>query len=85
MKRAMPTPPQQSLSPAHANTILDSIADGVFTVDETGKIAGGVETFRNLYTLEALQKEIKRAYTFGDILCKNHQILKIFDILPQYR
>lgn len=34
----MPTPPQQPLSPAHANTILDSIADGVFTVDEKMRI-----------------------------------------------
>jgi PAS domain S-box-containing protein len=157
----MPAFPQQSLSPAHANTILDSIADGVFTVDEnmrityfnraaekitgvsrqeaigqfcfevlranvcertcslrcsfetgketinrqvnilradgkqipisistavlrdeTGKITGGVETFRDLSVLEALQKEIKRAYTFEDIVSKNHRILKIFDILP---
>lgn len=50
--------------------------------DETGKIAGGVETFRDLSALEALQKEIKRAYTFEDIVSKNHRILQIFDILP---
>jgi PAS domain S-box-containing protein len=152
---------QKALPPAHAQTILDSVADGVFTVDESmrityfnhaaeritgvareeaigqfcfevlranvcektcslrcsfetgketinrhvnilradgkqipisistavlrdekGKIAGGVETFRDLSTLEELQKEIKRAYTFEDIVSKNHRILKIFDILP---
>jgi len=157
----MPTLPQQCLSPAHANTILDSVADGVFTVDEemrityfnhaaekitgvarqeaigqfcfevlranvcertcslrcsfetgketinrhvnilradgkqipisistavlrddNGNIVGGVETFRDLSTLAELQKEIKRAYTFEDIVAKNHQMLKIFDFLP---
>lgn len=151
----------KALPPAHAQTILDSIADGVFTVDEkmrityfnraaekitgvsrreaigqycfevlranvcertcslrcsfetgeqtinrhvnilradgkqipisistavlrddNGNIVGGVETFRDLSTLEELQKEIKRAYTFEDIVSKNHRILKIFDILP---
>jgi transcriptional regulator with PAS, ATPase and Fis domain len=50
--------------------------------DETERITGGVETFRDLSVLEALQKEIKRAYTFEDIVSKNHRILKIFDILP---
>jgi len=152
---------QKALTPAHAQTILDSIADGVFTVDEkmrityfnhaaekitgvsrreaigqycfevlranvcektcslrcsfqtgketisrhvnilradgkqipisistavlrdeAGKIAGGVETFRDLSVVEELQKEIKRAYTFEDIISKNHRILQIFDILP---
>ncbi|MCK6562962.1 sigma 54-interacting transcriptional regulator [bacterium] len=151
----------KALPPAHAQTILDSIADGVFTVDEkmrityfnraaekitgvsrreaigqycfevlranvcertcslrcsfetgeqtinrhvnilradgkqipisistavlrddNGNIVGGVETFRDLSTLEELQKEIKRAYTFEDIVAKNHQMLKIFDFLP---
>jgi PAS domain S-box-containing protein len=157
----MHIPAQKALPPAHAQTILDSIADGVFTVDEkmrityfnraaeritgvsrqeaigqfcfevlranvcertcslrcsfetgketinrhvnilradgkqipisistavlrdeTGRVTGGVETFRDLSALEELQKEIKRAYTFEDIVSKNHRILKIFDILP---
>ena len=50
--------------------------------DETGKIIGGVETFRDLSTIEALRKEIKQKYTFEDIVSKNHKILQIFSILP---
>ncbi len=50
--------------------------------DETGKIVGGVETFRDLSTIEELKKEINRSYTFEDILSQNHKILQIFDILP---
>jgi PAS domain S-box-containing protein len=50
--------------------------------DENGKIIGGVETFRDLSTIEALRKEIKKKYTFEDIVSKNHKILQIFSILP---
>ena len=50
--------------------------------DENGKVIGGVETFRDLSTIEALRKEILQKYTFEDIVSKNHKILRIFNILP---
>lgn len=50
--------------------------------DEKGDTIGGVETFRDLSIIEELKQEIKRSYTFKDIISKNYQILKIFDILP---
>jgi PAS domain S-box-containing protein len=157
----MPQKPSKNLTVLHTNIILDSIADGVFTVDEnmkisyfnraaekitgisreqalgqycfeilkanicektcplrcslksesefvnrranilrsdgkvipvsistavlrdkTGKKIGGVETFRDLSPFEELKKEIKCTYTFEDIISKNHQIQKIFDVLP---
>jgi PAS domain S-box-containing protein len=157
----MSDPVQKPISTLHANTILDSIADGVFTVDakmrityfnraaeritgvpradavgeycfevlranicektcalkcsfntgrevinkhvnilradgvqipisistavlrdDTGKITGGVESFRDLSALEELRKEITRSYTFEDIVSKNHRVLALFDILP---
>jgi PAS domain S-box-containing protein len=154
-------PAFQSLSPVHAGAVLDSIADGVFTVDDkmrityfnkaaeritgvpredaigqfcfeilranicektcalkcsfstgkeiinkqvnilradgrqipisistsvlrddSGKIVGGVESFRDLSQIEELRKEIYRTYTFEDIVSKNHLVLALFDILP---
>jgi PAS domain S-box-containing protein len=50
--------------------------------DEKGNVIGGVETFRDLSTIEELKKEIKRTYTFEDIVSKNHRLLRLFDILP---
>lgn len=50
--------------------------------DENGKMIGGVETFRDLSKIEALEKEIFQKYTFEDIISKNHKILQIFNILP---
>lgn len=50
--------------------------------DEAGEVVGGVETFRDLSTLEELKKEITKRYTFMDIVSKNHRIQEIFAILP---
>jgi PAS domain S-box-containing protein len=50
--------------------------------DEKGRVVGGVETFRDLSTIEELKKEITRQYTFMDIVSKNHRIQEIFSILP---
>jgi len=50
--------------------------------DENGKFVGGVESFRDLSTIEELKKEIKKSYTFEDIISKNHLMLQVFDTLP---
>ena len=50
--------------------------------NETGNVIGGVETFRDLSTIEKLKKEITKHYTFGDIISKNHKMQEIFDVLP---
>ena len=49
--------------------------------DEKGKMIGGVETFRDLSTIEELKKELRQQYTFQDIVTKNHMIQEIFQIL----
>jgi len=50
--------------------------------DESGRIIGGVETFRDLSAIEELKKELRQQYTFQDIVSKNHAIQEIFQILP---
>lgn len=47
-----------------------------------GEIIGGIETVRDLSAIEELRREITKSYTFQDIVSKNREILKIFDILP---
>jgi PAS domain S-box-containing protein len=66
---------------ANGKVIPVSISTAVLR-DENGKKVGGVETFRDLSAVEELQKEIRRAYTFEDIISKNPQIQRIFDVLP---
>ena len=50
--------------------------------DASGRVVGGVETFRDLSVIEELRKELTDRYTFHDIVSKNHRIRKIFEILP---
>ncbi len=66
---------------ADGNEIPVSISTSILK-NEKGKYEGGVESFRDLSTIEELKKVIKKAYTFEDIVSKNHEILRIFDTLP---
>jgi PAS domain S-box-containing protein len=50
--------------------------------NERGETIGGVEIFRDLSVMETLRKNINNQYCFEDIISKNHDIQKIFDILP---
>ncbi|MBU1547855.1 MAG: sigma 54-interacting transcriptional regulator [Proteobacteria bacterium] len=49
---------------------------------ENGEVIGGVETFRDISSMEALRKEISETYSFNDIISKNHTIKNIFATLP---
>ncbi len=50
--------------------------------DESLRVIGGVETFRDLSAIETLRKEITGKHTFSDIVTADHRMLKIFDMLP---
>jgi PAS domain S-box-containing protein len=66
---------------SESKTIPISISTAVLK-DKNGNVIGGVETFRDLSSLEELKKEISKQYTFQDIISKDHEIQKIFDVLP---
>ncbi|HED00025.1 MAG TPA: PAS domain-containing protein [Proteobacteria bacterium] len=59
-----------------------SVSTAVFK-DERGKIIGGVETFRDLSMVEELRKELTKRHRLDDIISKNHEMQKIFAILPE--
>ena len=50
--------------------------------DESGKVIGGVETFRDMSLVEELRKEIEGRYSFEDIISQNHRMQSLFSILP---
>jgi len=50
--------------------------------DGTGKVIGGVETFRDMSMIEQLQKEIQGRYSFEDIISQSHKMQNLFAILP---
>ena len=67
------------------NSQGESVSASVSTsalLDESGQTIGGVEIFRDLTTEEILRKNINEQYRFEDIISKNYNIHRIFDILP---
>ncbi len=51
--------------------------------DQNGNVVGGVETFRDLSVVKELRKELSSRHTFADIISKNHEMQRLFDILPE--
>jgi len=51
--------------------------------DNSGRVIGGVETFRDMTVVEDLRKQVKKQYSCQDIISRNHRIQEIFDILPE--
>ncbi|MDY0221934.1 MAG: sigma 54-interacting transcriptional regulator [Desulfobacterium sp.] len=51
--------------------------------DSTGKIIGGVETFKDLTVVDKLRKTLRRQYSFDDIVSKSPKMFDLFSILPQ--
>ena len=67
---------------AEGQRIPISISTGILK-DTAGNVIGGVETFRDLSTVEQLRKELQEKYTFADIIGRSHPMQQLFDILPQ--
>ncbi len=51
--------------------------------DNEGNLIGGVETFRDLRVVKALQKRLYRRDCMGEVVSKSPAMKKIFEILPQ--
>lgn len=66
---------------AGGNSVPISISTAVLK-GRNGDVIGGVETFRDLSVIEELRRELKKKYSFHDIISKNSEMLEIFDILP---
>jgi len=67
---------------SHGDRIPISISTALLK-DETGNVIGGVETFRDLSLVEELRKELRGHYSFTDIISRNKQMFRLFDIMPE--
>jgi len=50
--------------------------------DDSGRLVGGVETFRDLSQVEELRKELAGRYSLGDIIGRSPAMRDLFGILP---
>ena len=51
--------------------------------NQSGKVVGGVETFRDVSGIEDLRRQISKNFSYGDIVSRSHRMQKLFDILPE--
>lgn len=51
--------------------------------DESGKLVGGAETFRDLSLVEELRKELEGRVQVGDLVSRSVAMRRVFDLLPQ--
>jgi PAS domain S-box-containing protein len=51
--------------------------------DQDEKVIGGVETFRDLSVVEELRKELLGRHSFQDIISKNKEMRRLFQMLEQ--
>jgi PAS domain S-box-containing protein len=49
--------------------------------DESGRVIGGVETFRDLTAEKAIRAELTKRYTFGNIVTKNQKMRSLLKLL----
>ena len=69
------------INSASGQQIPVSISTALFR-DKSGKVVGGVETFRDLREVEVLRKEVQQRYTFGDIVSKSQAMRRVLKTLP---
>jgi len=50
--------------------------------DPSGRIVGGVETFRDLSRVEQLRKELEGRYSLGDIIGRSRVMQDLFEVVP---
>jgi len=66
---------------SRGETLPISISTAVLR-DRRGRIIGGVETFRDLSSIETLRRELSKGYAMGDIISKNETIQRTLSLLP---
>ncbi len=63
------------------NEVLISVSNAVLR-DRKGQPIGGVGTFRDLTAVDGFRREIRRRYSFQDMLGKNKRMQEIFALIP---
>jgi PAS domain S-box-containing protein len=50
--------------------------------DSSGRVVGGVETFRDMSLVEELRKELNEKYSFADIIGRSPAMRRLFAVVP---
>jgi PAS domain S-box-containing protein len=69
------------LTDRHDNKVPVNVSTAVFR-DNSGKLIGGVETFRDMRQIENLRKQVEKSYTLEDIVSKSPRMKHLMGMLP---
>jgi PAS domain S-box-containing protein len=67
---------------ANSDRVPISISTAILK-NNRGKVIGGVETFRDLSIVETLKKELDKSHSFHDIISKDAEMQRLFNIMEQ--
>ncbi len=70
-----------SIQSSNGEEIPVSISTALFR-NAKGAVVGGVETFRDLRQVEALRREVRDSFSFGDIVTKSPRLRTVLETLP---
>lgn len=79
---------QEPLTERHVNIVdregrsLTVCVNAGPLTDAHGRCIGGIETFRDITAEEELRRQVKKSYTFQDIVSRHPRMHEIFAILP---
>jgi len=66
---------------AQGERIPISVSTAVFR-DESGRVMGGAETFRDLSEIDALKRELEDRYHVGEMFSRSPRMHRLFSVLP---
>jgi len=66
---------------ASGNRIPISVSTAVLR-DESGRVTGGAETFRDLSEVEELRRELEGKYRAGELTSRSPLMQRVFEVLP---
>ncbi|WP_028576655.1 sigma-54 interaction domain-containing protein [Desulfomicrobium escambiense] len=66
---------------AQGERVPISVSTAVFR-DESGRVMGGAETFRDLSEVDALKRELEGRYHVGELFSRSPRMHHVFEVLP---
>jgi PAS domain S-box-containing protein len=69
------------ITDAQGQKIPVSVSTALYR-DTSGRLVGGVESFRDLRQIHSLRKQVESSYALSDIISRNPRVRELLEILP---
>ena len=83
LRTGQPVPPREVEILDRQNRGVPISVSASVLRDAAGLPVGGVETFRDLSQIHALQEEVAEKYRFRDLVSRNPAMRRLFEVVPE--